>query len=299
MPFKNISSNTIEVINYLELSPSEWESCRVQLLRLRWGPPPVDGRRLECSPNDLAAWRLEAGHVTVKTGKEEFVARAGDWLFLGVGYRKQEFSEDARLVSIIFRVNWTDSLRPLIDLRPGLLVSGAPELDHHLQIVRQRVANPVEHEWHFLSERCDFSGMLSMASWFHGWLAEALPLWRRHLPGLEAARDVDPRVEAAQRWLMQQSELRPLIDFSGAAEAAGLSSGHLNRLFLQHHHQTLHGFQEQRRMRYARQRLLEPKTRVKAVAYELGFHDVSKFSTWFRRFEQISPRKYRQKFFGA
>ncbi|PAW79921.1 MAG: AraC family transcriptional regulator [Verrucomicrobia bacterium Tous-C9LFEB] len=278
------------------LSPEQWQECHVQLLRLRWGPPTEEGRKLECSPNDLTAWRLERGRVSVKTSKEEFIAHAGDWLFLGIGYRRQEFSIDAQLTSLAFRIYWPDSLRPVLDLRPGLKLRPAVLLDQRVESLRQETGNPSIYEWHFRGARCDIDSVLHMDGWFRTWLADAIRLWRQHIPDLKSDRAIDPRVEAARRWVMMQSEVEQLTEFQGAAEAAGLSVGHLNRLFIDHYHQTLHGFQEQRRIQYARRRLLEAHSRIKVVAYELGFHDLSKFSSWFRRLEQLSPRKYRSKF---
>lgn len=82
------------------------------------------------------------------------------------------------------------------------------------------------------------------------------------------------------------------MDLDGAASAAGMSSGHLNRLFIHHYHQTMHGLHEQRRLQFARQALLASGARIKEVALELGFTDLSRFSAWFRRLEQVSPRKF-------
>lgn len=278
------------------LSPEQWQPCRVQLYRLRWGPPTEEGRKLECTPNELTAWRIEAGQVEVKTAKEQFIARAGDWLFLGIGYRKQEFNATARLTSLAFQIYWPDSFRPVLDLRPGLKISEPTKLDQHLDSIRKKTHNPAEYEWHFRGISRSLEEVLQMQSWFHQWLSYAVPLWRQHLPDLESELNLDSRVEAARNWLAAKSANAFITDFQGAADAAGLSLGHLNRIFMEHYHQTLHGFHEQRRIHYACHRLLEPRCRIKEVAHELGFRDLSKFSSWFKRLEQMSPRKYRNKF---
>ncbi|AHF88975.1 AraC family transcriptional regulator [Opitutaceae bacterium TAV5] len=285
----------------LLLSPEEWQGCHVQLLRLRRGPPTDEGRNMECAPTELTAWRLEAGSVRVRTSRVALTARAGDWLFLPTGYRRQDFSEDARLVSFAFLAYWPDSLRPVFDLRPGLLLKKSAVLDEAVESVAAREwraegeAGADEYEWHFRGRRRDFGNVLAMDGWFRGWLAAAAGEWRGHLPDLETPRDVDPRVEEARRWLGELPVGSALVDVEEAARVAGLSAGHLNRLFLHHYHQTLHGFHEQRRLQFARRELLAPGARIKRVAHELGFRDLSKFSSWFRRLEQMSPRKYRNR----
>ncbi|RRJ97393.1 AraC family transcriptional regulator [Opitutaceae bacterium TAV4] len=283
----------------LLLSPEEWQGCHVQLFRLRWGPPTDEGRNMECVAAELTAWRLEAGSVQVRSPRASFTARAGNWLFLPTGFRRQDFSADARLVSFAFLAYWPDSQRPVFDLRPGLLLEGSAELDAVVDGVAAREwrtnASAEEYEWHFRGRRRDFGDVLAMDGWFRTWLAAATGVWRRHLPDLETPRDVDPRVEEARVWLAALPIGSAVVDVDEAARVAGLSVGHLNRLFLHHYHQTLHGFHERRRLQFARRGLLAPGARIKNVAHELGFRDLSKFSSWFRRLEQMSPRSYRNR----
>ena len=280
----------------LLMSPEKWQDCHVQLLQLRWGAPTEIGRSMECAPNNLTAWYMDVGEVSVKTSKDTFVATAGEWLFLGNGFRRQEFSETARIFSIAFNVYWPGSLRPLLDLRPGLLVHQAALLDKLVARIRRQKGNRPEYEWHYLARTCDFCEVLNMKSWFYNWLEESIREWQKHVPELESSQEADPRVEKARNWLMQQSVIGAMIDFEGAAKAADLSLGHLNRLFIAYYHQTLYGFHEQRRLQYAKRRLIEPQSRIKVVSQELGFRDLSKFSCWFKRLEDVPPRQYRLKF---
>lgn len=285
----------------LLLAPEEWQGCHVQLLRLRSGLPTEEGRHMECSAAELTAWRLDAGEVRVRSGRASFTARAGNWLFLPMGFRKQDFSADARLVSLAFWAYWPESLRPVFDLRPGLLLKRAEELDTAVDVVAAREwggrndGAEEEYEWHYRGRRRDFDDVLAMDGWFRAWLAVAVGIWRRHLPDLETPRDVDVRIEEARRWLAALPIGSAAVDVDEAARVVGLSVGHLNRLFVHHYHQTLHGFHEQRRWQFARRGLLAPGARIKHVAHELGFSDLSKFSSWFRRLEQMSPRSYRNR----
>ncbi|WP_221774314.1 helix-turn-helix transcriptional regulator [Puniceicoccus vermicola] len=252
---------------------------------------------MECSPDELTAWYLESGQVEVRTSRRNFTAETGQWLFLPNGYRRQEFSADARLFSLAFRVFWLDSLRPALDLRPGLIVPQLGELEKAMNRIREQEGHPEEFEWHFRGITCDLSKVLEIKTWFLSWLAASIPVWRESLPDLDSSSEVDPRVVEARRWLEEQSEMLPVLDFEGAADRVNLSLGHLNKLFFEFYHQSLCGYHEQRRIRYARRQLLRPEVRIKEVAYEMGFVDLSKFSNWFKRLEQVSPREFRGKSF--
>lgn len=271
----------------------------MRVVRIYQGEPLLDGRDMECSPEHLTAWRLHAGSIVVKTARASFRAMAGDWLFLPNGYRKQRFSKDAELTSLMFRLCWQDG-RPLIDLRPGLLVRGADAsgMDGMLPALTRLLASLPDRAWFRRGGGCDFEAFLTMKNWFSDWLAEAFKVWRARVPDLEVAYLADPRVDAARRWI----EARPMeaeVDMREAAKVAGVSFVHLNRLFMKHHHQTVHEFLRYLRIRYARRRLLDPAAQIKAVAHEMGFRELSTFSIWFRRAEQISPREYRRRLGGG
>ncbi|AHF90123.1 AraC family transcriptional regulator [Opitutaceae bacterium TAV5] len=279
----------------LLLTPGAWEECHIRVVRIYQGMPLLDGRNMECSPEHLTAWLLHAGSVVVGTARASFRAVAGDWLFLPNGYRKQRFSRDADLTSLMFRLCWQDG-RPLIDLRPGLLVRGeeASGMDKTLPALARLLAPLPDRAWFRRGGGCDFEVFLTTKNWFSGWLAEAFRVWRARMPDLEAAHPADPRVDAARRWIEARS-MEEEVDMREAAKVAGVSFVHLNRLFMRHHHQTAHEFLRYLRIRYARRRLLDPAIQIKAVAHEMGFRDLSTFSIWFRRAEQISPREYRRR----
>jgi len=277
---------------------ADWRRCNVDLSIFRCGSPTPEGRCVEFSCNVLTAWRMLEGRVVVNTAKEQFAAQAGEWMFLPMGYRRQEFNADASLVALGFRVDWQDSFRPVFDLSPGLVLQSTMTLDEALDTLLIQLNRSGKDEWYSRGGHRSLEGTLAMDGAFRIWLAAAFQLWRFHLPRLETLRRPDPRVDVARNWLSSQPLNLPLDDIEEIAREVDLSSRHLSRIFLQHYHQTLHGYHEQRRIQYARQALIIPGSRIKSVALELGFQDLSKFSAWFRRHEQVSPRKYRSRLQG-
>jgi AraC-like DNA-binding protein len=282
----------------ISLEPVDWQKCRIDLSIFRTGKPSDEGRHCDLSADVLTAWHLDAGSVTVKTPRAAFAASSGEWLFLPAGSRRQDFSEDARVTAFGFRVYWENNFRPAFDLSPGLHVRQAPRLDAAIRSLQARLDAPPGYAWYSRGRRRSLEDTLLIEGCFRIWLAEAVKLWRRHLPDLENRIEEDPRVQRALRWISALPLNLPLADIGPGAKEAGVSPRHLSRLFLQHYHQTPHAFHEQRRLRQARQELLAPGARIKYVAGELGFRDLSKFSSWFRRLEQMSPRQYRVRLLG-
>jgi AraC-like DNA-binding protein len=279
----------------ISLEPTDWQKCRIDLAIFRQGPPSDQGRHSDLSIDLLTAWRMDAGSVAVRTPKAAFSASAGEWLFLPAGSRRQDFSEDARVTVFGFRMYWESNYRPALDISPGLHVRRAVQLDAAVRSLHTHLGAPSSYTWHSRGRRRNLEDTMLIEGGFRVWLAGAVRLWRRHLPDLENQKEEDPRVQRALLWISDQPVNFPLADIGPGAKEAGVSPRHLSRLFLQHYHQTPHAFHEQRRLQQARQELLAPGSRIKYVAGKLGFRDLSKFSSWFRRLEQMSPRQYRSR----
>lgn len=107
---------------------------------------------------------------------------------------------------------------------------------------------------------------------------------------------VEPRVEAAMQWMARR--LSESIVLDDVASAAGLSVPHLIRLFRAHVGSTPMQFLERRRMERARQLLALTTRPIGDVAREVGFSDPGYFSTRFRRYAGISPRRFRRQSSG-
>jgi len=74
-----------------------------------------------------------------------------------------------------------------------------------------------------------------------------------------------------------------------------LSQNHLIRLFRRELQTTPGKYHDRLRVEHARHRLLQPETRIKEVAIELGFTHLPHFSKWFKNACGTTPRAYNQK----
>ena len=107
-----------------------------------------------------------------------------------------------------------------------------------------------------------------------------------------AARKLDPRVDAAMRFLLENLA-RPLT-LAEVARASGLSVSRLSYRFKTEVGQTPMQFLETQRMTRARQLLQLTNRPVAAIALEVGFESPIHFSLRFRKVIGVSPRAFRR-----
>jgi AraC-like DNA-binding protein len=105
------------------------------------------------------------------------------------------------------------------------------------------------------------------------------------------ARDRRRAVEAAL-WL--DAHFAEPIDLERTARAAGLSPFHFLRLFSATLGVTPHQYLVRSRLRHAARRLADGALSITAVAYDVGFGDLSNFVRTFHRAAGVSPRGFRR-----
>ena len=114
---------------------------------------------------------------------------------------------------------------------------------------------------------------------------------RPRKPAEVKARDRRRAVEAAT-WIEANSH-RP-IDLDAAADQAGISPFHFLRLFSKVLGVTPHQYLVRSRLRHAARRLTDEDEPITAIAYDVGFGDLSNFVRTFHRAAGVSPRAYRK-----
>ncbi|HEY7963084.1 MAG TPA: AraC family transcriptional regulator [Steroidobacteraceae bacterium] len=110
------------------------------------------------------------------------------------------------------------------------------------------------------------------------------------LPVAVSARDRRRAVRVAL-WLDAHAHRE--LDLAQAAREAGVSAFHFLRLFAAVTGVTPHQYLVRARLRRAARLLAEDAAPIAAVAYEVGFGDVSNFVRSFRRAAGVSPRQFR------
>jgi AraC-like DNA-binding protein len=276
-----------------QLTFEDWSFLHARLLWCYEGEVDAPNRRLLSQRNQLSAWWIQAGSVTVKRGRDTWTARAGEWIFCGPHPMHQEFSADARILSINFKLEWPSGDSLVDQIR---VVSAA---DH------PALGKAARSLLRFISRRFPFVGTalqpqpIDLTAFFE--TQQLFAAWTQaYLKTLLAAGVVparmgglDPRVLAALRQLDRHDWRTPFREKNLAA-AASLSAGHLDRLFVQQLGLTPRAYLQKRRLESATATLADSTVPAKQIAYDLGFSSASHFTHWLRRATGKSPRQLRR-----
>lgn len=274
------------------LSFEDWSHLHARLLWCYEGEIDAPNRRHFSSRKQLSAWWIQTGSVTVKHGAQTWTARSGEWIFCGPHSLHQEFSPDARILSVNFKLEWPsgDSLidqiaivreadHPALGKAARVLVRFISR--HFPQVSTALPLQPVELTEFFETQQL-------FAVWAHAYLKAVLAA------GVIPTRmtGLDPRVLGALRQLDRHDWRAPFREKNLAA-ATGLSAGHLDRLFVQQLGETPRAYLQKRRLETATAALADSTVPAKKIAYDLGFSSASHFSHWLRRATGKSPREVR------
>lgn len=274
------------------LTFEDWSFLHARLLWCYEGEVDAPNRRLFSRRNQLSAWWIQAGSVTVKRGGDTWTARAGEWVFCGPHPLHQEFSPDARILSINFRLEWPsgDSLVEQILVVPAREHSALGRTARTLLrfITRRFPRSGIDLRQQPVGLLEFFEMQRLFAAWTRIYLKTLLST------GVVPARmtGLDARVLAALRQLDRHDWRSPFSE-RGLAGGLSLSAGHLDRLFVQQLGLTPRAYLQKRRLETATAALADSAVPVKKIAYDLGFSSASHFSHWLRHATGRSPRQVR------
>lgn len=256
------------------------------------------GRYVTTQDTKLTAWWMLAGWVEVRCGHQVRRATAGQWMFPPNIGRIQRFSQDARILSISFRIDWPggQSLYEMADTRI-LEAKAMPELGRAAIALCETVERmfPQASNHLFLE-----TGTLDHHWEIHWAFAEWLRIHSRAMTrmGLTTVRpySVDARLAKALLLIEQHALNRPFRQ-TALAKSTGLSVSHLNRLFTQHLGKPPRERYEERRLQAAVMLLEQSVRPMKTISADLGFSSPAHFTRWFKHRLKRTPGEYRQQYF--
>ncbi len=282
----------------------DWRSLRSELSFIFDAPIPatvsgIAGRR----EGEFSAWLVREGWARLDGDGQALTAGVGQWLICLGGEFRQRFSPDCRMLSIRFHQDWPGG-EPLFNGGPFWVLEAAdhPRLerlaDQILRLVGRRADDLglAEHDrrHEFLGKtRLNFRQFARYERLLLDWLVTFADALTSEGFLMQTPHELDPRVVRAVQVL---DALPPAADFprERLVQTCGLSMGRLNRLFVESFARTAHAYWADRRFQRARLSLEQPQARVKEIAAELGFLQLSHFSSWFKQRAGLSPREYRR-----
>jgi len=282
-------------------SVHDWESLRSELLFIYDRPvAPESSLRKGSREGDFSAWLVREGQATVIADGERANAGRGQWLICFGRQVEQNLAPGTHLLSLRVLQDWPDgsalfsrkvlhvleaSRHPRLEklARPLLRLSGSNSQDP------SEIDPRVEFLWR---TRIDYRTYCRYRSHLSEWLAALADALVTEGESMHVPGSADPRL-ARMFQVIDSSSPGDAFPENEVCRVAGLSIGRLNRLCVQAYGFTAHAYWEKRRVQRARQALEIPEIRVKEVASQLGFVQLSHFSAWFKRHSGASPRSYR------
>lgn len=237
-----------------------------------------------------AAWLVREGWAQVEEAGVCHRAEPGQWLIVKPGIRVQTFSANARMISIAFEARWPDGSHLFDDgLSLVLDAAEAPQLENCVRPILNLMKTINPESWDAREHDVDLSAFLTLEKLLCEWLDALAGALQARGVRHSGHTGIDERVRKAID-LINAMDPGETLDVEKLASQVVLSPNHLNRLFRRNLKATPGQYRERLRAEYARQRLLQPDSRVKEVAIELGFTHLSHFSKWFKRHVGTTPR---------
>lgn len=274
---------------------SDWASLTCSLIWIYDQEVPAYGNhRAGITNQESAVWLLREGEADVRTKKTHWRVQPGEWFFVPEVDYWQDFSPQARLLSLRFRATWITGI-PLFHHGEGLKLKAAnsPQLENAaLPLLDYFTTEFTTPQKGLRAITASTRQYMQLQMLLMGWLDVYVDtlIEQGLTPTRLTARD--PRMISVARslnnWPLDQA-----LDEEHIAAQVHLSSRQLSRLFQKDFNMTPSRYFFVRKLETAKDSLENYERPIKEIALSLGFKSMSHFSTWFRKQCGQSPREYR------
>jgi AraC-like DNA-binding protein len=279
------------------LSLHTWASVRSELLWIYERAVIPSSRSMETDfLHGQRAWLIRRGTASVKTRRGHWTASKGEWMFPPAEKARQEFSKDAKVLSLNFACRWPDGAG-LFEEKEALVVKSRdfPQLEKRAAALLRLVSRNFGDAWIDYASYSSSAGVFfqlqrAMLGWIEVWSA----VQEQHGRKLGRALPDDARLARAVLRLNECSPGEPYPS-EDLERITGLGISQIDRLFLQAYQITPKRYHQRRRIEQARLLLGTSRIPVKEVAFRLGFRHAAHFTIWFAREEGCSPTVYRNR----
>lgn len=273
----------------------DWSCLRYHLILAYDSEVPEGAQRGSHQTENESCWLLKQGSVKLVSEGRSLRAGPGQWVFVGRARRWQEFSDDAKILSLHFQLSWPGG--------ESVVQQGACQiLDAADEPALERTATPLVRRLETVIPK---AGMLlpdqpcSLERYFQ--VQNLLPVWLAAYMGAQERLGnylcrpgmMDERVMQAVAELNRQP-LDAGFPEPQLRQCVNVGKSQLNELFTRALGMTPRRYFDERRLEEARSLLAHTKRSVKQIAFALGFRHESHFSLWFRRHEGKPPTVWRE-----
>jgi AraC-like DNA-binding protein len=281
--------------NPIKTSFHQWSSLQTQLFWAYSGDVPDYLRDLDVDhSHGNWLWLIREGRVHITSEAGECSARAGQWLLCPAGKLRQEFSADAKILSVHFLCQWPTG-EPLLSAKKGVVFSAQknPRLTKSAETLQRLTRR------HFpgvrvmmFEQNTSLDVFLRMQQSFIVFLTELTRALNTQENPASFEWPTDRRAARGLQ-LLNQSPLSGPLPTERLLKATGLSRVHLDRILCTQLGFTVRQYWEHLKENRARHSLEHTKLTSKEISYHLGFKQPSHFTTWFKRHIGKAPEAYR------
>ena len=279
------------LFSYFTMIFRDWSLLRFYLIWIYRGPPAAKKAAQPTDPGK--AWLIEKGSVRMKVEGRKSVAAAGQWVFPPAYLDEREFSGDAEILSVRFRMRWPDGKDIFQHAQPVAAPAGELEELTELAVrLNDRVA-AVSHERgkEIRYSKCSLSDYMAIDGLIARWIGQYADFLISR--GIEPVTpgSADALVEEIRRRI-EEIPKEMTLDRNALAESVAMSVSHMESRFARQFGRTPTQYWQGLRFQRARDLLRPGDKPVKQVAFALGFKTVARFSTWFRQQAGQSPSEF-------
>ena len=282
---------------HLSSQALRWSSLRTELLWIYEGGVQSASLRVTTDHRyGYWVWLLRKGEVTVKAGTQSLTAREGQWLIPPQGILSQEFSPDARILSVHFLCQWPTGENLFIE-RDGLVLESAqfPQLERSAARLERLVHRHFpDVKLDFLEQATEYPVFLKFKQRFLQWLIDFFDTMTEQKRTFSHEGGGDERLARAAECL----HMTPMDSPFPAArlqQETSLGRTQLDRLFWKAFHTTTREYWEYLKQESAINSLIATAMPIKEISYRLGFKQPSHFTKWFSRRVGQTPHDYRSR----
>lgn len=273
-----------------------WSSLRTELLWIYEGPIAA-GSTSERQDHSLGywVWLLRRGTVRLEMEGKSWQANAGQWMISPQGKTLQEFSPDARILSVHFRCQWPTG-NNLFSGRDAVVLNASqfPRLEKSAAALTRLVHRHFPKVRLELTEQqIDYPVFLRFEQRFQQWLIDFHHAMTQMGRSLAHAGLSDERLMRAAQ-LLHDSPLAEPFPGMQLQRETGLGRAHLDRLYWKEFGITTREYWERLRQDVATRKLESTGLSIKEIGYELGFKQASHFTKWFFNRLGKTPKAYRE-----
>lgn len=273
-----------------------WASLRTELLWIYEGPSAA-GSRKEMQDHSIGywVWLLRRGRVRLEMDGKSWQAEAGQWIVSPQGAALQEFSDDARILSVHFRCQWPTG-ENLFSGRDAVIWNAKqfPRLEKSATALSRLVHRHLPKvKLELTEQQIDYPVFLRFEQRFLQWLIDFHHAMTQMNRSLAHAGVTDARLQRAAQ-VMHESPLGDPFPAAQLQRETGLGRAHLDRLYWKEFGITTREYWERLRQDVATRKLESTSLSIKEIGYELGFKQASHFTKWFFNRIGKTPKAYRE-----